>query len=83
MLTGSRITTFFNFGYVALSIKQVSIHDVGIYTCRATNKLGQATTQAELSVISRESIMYDTQHPEGLQQIQRLEDTRYDDHIEL
>jgi hypothetical protein len=27
-------------------------------------------------VVSRESIMYDTQHPEGLQQIQRLEDNR-------
>lgn len=52
---------------------------MGIYTCRATNKLGEATTQAELSVISRESITYDTQHPDGLQQIQRLEDARWVD----
>ena len=27
----SRITSFFNFGYVALTIKQVALHDAGIY----------------------------------------------------
>lgn len=73
---GSRITTFFNFGYVALSIKSVTVHDAGIYTCRAYNNLGEASTSNELSVISKENVIYDSQHPEGLQQIQRLEDSR-------
>ncbi len=77
VVLGSRITSFFNFGYVALSIKSVSIHDVGIYTCRAYNNLGEASTSNELSVISKEDVIYDSQHPEGLKQIQRLEDSRW------
>lgn len=71
----SRTTSFFNFGYVALTIKQVSIHDVGNYTCRAVNAMGQATTSANLSVITKKNIVFDTQHPSGLEKIQTLEDT--------
>lgn len=71
----SRITTFFNFGYVALTIKQVTIHDVGNYTCRAYNAMGQATTTAQLSVVSKKDIIFDSQHPTGLQKIQVLEDS--------
>lgn len=71
----SRITTFFNFGYVALTIKQVTIHDVGNYTCRAYNAMGQATTSAQLSVVSKKDIIFDSQHPGGLQKIQVLEDS--------
>lgn len=73
--TGSRITTFFNFGYVALTIKYVTIHDVGIYTCRAYNRVGEAHTTAQLSVISKNDVIYDSQHPTGLQKIQTLEDS--------
>ncbi|KAK0090259.1 hypothetical protein PV325_001954 [Microctonus aethiopoides] len=71
----SRITTFFNFGYVALTLKYVTIHDVGIYTCRAYNRAGEAQTTAQLSVISKNDIIYDSQHPHGLQKIQSLEDS--------
>ncbi|XP_054275488.1 titin isoform X3 [Macrosteles quadrilineatus] len=71
----SRITTFFNFGYVALTIKYVTIHDVGIYTCRAYNTLGQAETTAQMSVITKQDIIFDSQHPSGLQKIQTLEDS--------
>ncbi|XP_074100964.1 sallimus isoform X11 [Cotesia typhae] len=71
----SRITTFFNFGYVALTIKYVTIHDVGIYTCRAYNSAGEAQTMAQMSVISKNDIIYDSQHPQGLQKIQSLEDS--------
>lgn len=71
----SRITTFFNFGYVALTIKDVTIHDVGNYVCRAYNAMGQATTQAQLSVVSKKDILLDTQHPGGLEKIQYLEDS--------
>uniref|UniRef100_A0A1B0FY72 Ig-like domain-containing protein n=1 Tax=Phlebotomus papatasi TaxID=29031 RepID=A0A1B0FY72_PHLPP len=71
----SRITSFFNFGYVALTIKQLTVHDVGTYTCRAYNSIGQATTTANLSVVTKKDILYDSQHPSGLQKIQHLEDT--------
>lgn len=79
----SRITTFFNFGYVALTIKYVTVHDVGNYTCRAYNSMGQATTTAQLSVVSKENIVFDSQHPGGLSKIQTLEDTsRYNRKVE-
>ncbi|XP_068082222.1 titin [Anabrus simplex] len=71
----SRITTFFNFGYVALTIKYVTTHDIGTYTCRAFNNLGQATTSANLTVVSKKDIILDSQHPGGLERIQYLEDS--------
>ncbi|PSN37209.1 Titin, partial [Blattella germanica] len=75
----SRITTFFNFGYVALTIKHVTTHDIGVYTCRAFNRLGQATTSAQLTVVSKKDIILESQHPGGLEKIQYLEDSsRYD-----
>ncbi|XP_045531935.1 titin isoform X5 [Pieris brassicae] len=71
----SRITTFFNFGYVALTIKSVTIHDAGNYTCRAYNALGQATTSANLTVVTKKDIIAESQHPGGLEKIQYLEDS--------
>lgn len=71
----SRITSFFNFGYVALSIKQVSAHDVGVYTCRATNALGQATTNAQVTIVSKDNISFDSANQSSLQKIQHLEDS--------
>ena len=44
----SRITSFFNFGYVALTIKQVANHDQGTYSCVACNARGKAETKAQL-----------------------------------
>lgn len=71
----SRITSFFNFGYVALTIKQLTIHDVGTYTCRATNTLGQAETSARLTIVTNQAIQYDSANQQGLQQIRSLEDS--------
>lgn len=48
----SRITTFFNFGYVALTIKQVSALDAGRYSCVASNKCGRADTSANMTTVS-------------------------------
>ncbi len=45
----SRITTFFNFGYVALTIKQVNQQDAGNYTCVAYNRCGKAETAARMT----------------------------------
>lgn len=83
MQQSSRITSFFNFGYVALTVKQVSIHDVGTYTCQATNALGQATTSARITVVSKGDISFDSNNPAGLDKIQHLEDTsRYTRRVE-
>lgn len=68
---------------MALTIKYVTIHDVGVYTCRAYNRAGEAHTIAQLSVISKNDIIYDSQHPTGLQKIQSLEDSsRYSRQIQ-
>lgn len=79
----SRITSFFNFGYVALTIKQVTIHDAGVYTCKATNAAGQAAANATLSVVTKKDIIFDSQHPNGLEKIHNLEDSsRFNRRIE-
>lgn len=49
----NRISTMHDFGYVALDMKYVKPEDSGTYTCRATNKLGQAVTSAQLVVVCK------------------------------
>ncbi|CAH0765342.1 unnamed protein product [Bemisia tabaci] len=71
----SRITTFFNFGYIALTIKQVTTFDIGTYTCRAYNQLGEAHTSAKLTVQSKKDVISESHHPGGLERIQYLEDS--------
>ncbi|XP_035212215.1 LOW QUALITY PROTEIN: titin-like, partial [Stegodyphus dumicola] len=74
----SRISTFFNFGYVSLTIRGVDARDTGTYTCVATNCMGSASTTSRLICISKKSIVVESQHPEGLEKIQHLEDySRY------
>lgn len=48
--SANRISTMHDFGYVALDMKYVKPEDTGTYTCRATNKLGQAVSSATLVV---------------------------------
>lgn len=71
----SRITSFFNFGYVALTIKQVTVYDVGTYTCRAVNSMGEAATNARLTVITKQDVIVESQNQLGLEKIQQLEDS--------
>ncbi|XP_055379031.1 titin isoform X2 [Condylostylus longicornis] len=71
----SRSTTFFNFGYVALTIRQLTVHDRGTYSCRAINAKGEAITNANLHVISKDDIVYDAQHAQAYEQIRSLEDS--------
>ncbi|XP_050422457.1 titin isoform X5 [Adelges cooleyi] len=72
----SRMTVFFNFGYVALTIKQVTSFDIGTYTCRAYNNLGDASTSAALTVLTRKDIVQDSQYPGGIEKFQYLEDSK-------
>lgn len=48
--TGSRIRTYYDFGYVALDIIHVTSIDSGEFTVRATNHLGSAHTSACVNV---------------------------------
>lgn len=49
---GHRFRTTYDFGFAALDILNVYGEDSGQYMCRATNKLGQATSSVKLSVKS-------------------------------
>jgi hypothetical protein len=70
---GHRFRTTHDFGYVALDILYVYGEDTGTYMCKATNKLGEAVSTCEIKVVSRRSIILDSQHPDGLEKIQKLE----------
>lgn len=73
LLQGSRVKTQHDFGYVSLDLQRVLPDDSGTYTCKATNALGQAIASATLKVTATGSILVDSQFPEGLQKITRLE----------
>jgi hypothetical protein len=47
---GARIRTTFDFGLVTLSINGVRPDDSGIYTCKATNQLGEAVSTCTVKV---------------------------------
>ena len=71
----SRITTFFNSGYVALTIKQVNVHDNGNYTCVATNKLGRAETAAVLSTVNANDQEFQSKSWQSIQQLEASKKT--------
>ncbi len=63
---------------MALTIKSITIHDRGVYTCVARNALGEASTQAQLTVVTKKDVLLESQHPQGLEKIRYLEDdSRY------
>lgn len=70
---GHRYRTTHDFGYVALDILYVYGEDSGTYMCKATNLLGEAMNTCNIRVVNRKSIILDTQHPDGLEKIQKLE----------
>ena len=71
----SRITSFFNFGYVALTIKQVAMHDAGTYTCIASNKCGKAETSAKLTTTSKQDAEFQSKSWSSIQQMESKQQT--------
>lgn len=71
---GSRFTETNAFGFVALDIMQCLPEDAGVYTCRASNVLGEAVTSGNLGVQARKSIYLESQHEDALGRLHRLED---------
>ena len=66
----SRISTFFNFGYVALTIKQVNQHDAGTYSCVAYNKCGRADTSAKMTTLSAADADFQSKSWSSIQQLE-------------
>lgn len=73
LTTGSRIKSTFDFGLVTLSINGLREDDSGIYTCKATNLLGEAVSTASIKIEDRHWLIGDTLHPESLDRIGSLE----------
>merc|ERR1712106_17459 len=66
----SRITSFFNFGYVALTIKQVAHHDQGTYACTASNSCGRAETKACMRGVVRSDPEFQAKNWESIQKME-------------
>lgn len=77
--SGSRIKTINDFGFVILEIAGCYQRDSGLYSCKATNKHGEATVSCKLSVKGRQGIIMEPQLPSnfrtGTESIQRLEES--------
>ena len=62
----NRMRTTHDFGYVSLDILNAYKEDNGTYMCKATNQLGEAVNTCSVEVISGQSLIMDSQHPEGM-----------------
>merc|ERR1719232_565996 len=76
----SRITSFFNFGYVALTIKQVAQHDQGTYACVASNACGRTETKAQLRLGLKTEGEFQSKTWES---IQRMETSKVETKMEV
>lgn len=62
-MTGSRVKTICDFGFVILEITPVYPEDAGEYVCKASNSLGEAVTKAYMTCEGKESIISESQLP--------------------
>ncbi|KAK0408252.1 hypothetical protein QR680_003855 [Steinernema hermaphroditum] len=72
-----------NFGHVTLTIVHVFPQDSGVYSCRAYNLNGEATTSATVKVAGYEALLLGTQHPVSWERIQELERPKIVEEIEM
>lgn len=73
---GTRLRSTFDFGLVSLSINGLRPDDSAIYTCKATNLLGEAVSTSSLKIVDRHWLLGDTLHPDALSKISALEQPR-------
>ncbi|RCN50589.1 immunoglobulin I-set domain protein [Ancylostoma caninum] len=73
LMNANRFRQEHEFGNVILTIVHTLPHDSGVYTCRAYNLAGEASTSATVKVAGYERILLDPQHPVSWQKIQELE----------
>lgn len=78
---GSRVKTINDFGFVILEIAGCYQRESGLYTCKATNRHGEATVNCKLQVRGRQGIILEPQLPSnfrtGTESIQKLEESLY------
>lgn len=72
---GSRFVETNNFGFVSLDIMYAHPEDLGTYTCRAKNAIGEAMTSASAVIHPKKSIYGDSQRENILHRLQHLEDS--------
>lgn len=76
--SGSRIKTINDFGFVILEVAGCYQRDSGLYTCKATNRHGEATVSCKLQVRGRQGIVLEPQIPTNFrsatESIQKLEE---------
>lgn len=65
LCAGSRVKSIFDFGFVILEVSGVYQRDAGRYTCKATNKYGEASVSCNLEVKGRQGIILDPQLPKS------------------
>ncbi len=69
----SRIIPRYDFADVSLEFLYTFAEDDGIYECVATNPYGEDRTRAELKCREKRSIIYNTQLPEGMEGVSKLQ----------
>jgi titin len=70
----NRYIVKYDFGLVSLDMLWVYPEDDGIYECVATNAVGQDRTRTELKCKGKRAIIYDTQLPEGMEGVLKLQE---------
>lgn len=73
LLTGSRVRTTYDFGFITLDIKGVIPEDSGEYVIRARNALGEDSKQCQVTIHGKDAVISGTQHEESVAKIQYLE----------
>ncbi|GIY10881.1 titin [Caerostris extrusa] len=74
LTAGTRISTTFSFGYVALNISNVRAEDSGVYMCKATNQKGEAISTATLKIKVTEQVTGSLGIPEQQNYIQKTQE---------
>jgi len=72
-LIASRMIPRYDFADVSLEFLYTFAEDDGIYECVATNPYGEDRTRAELKCRPKRSIIYNTQLPEGMEGVSKLQ----------
>lgn len=71
--SASRFHITFDFGYVSLDIQHCVPEDAGVYSVKAINALGHCESSIQMTVNAKGSILSESQRPEGLEKIHKLE----------
>ncbi|GMR57574.1 hypothetical protein PMAYCL1PPCAC_27769, partial [Pristionchus mayeri] len=82
ILNANRYRQEYEFGNAILTIAHTLPHDSGVYTCRAWNSQGEASTSATVKIDGYERLLLDSAHPVSWQRIQELETPKIIEEIE-